>query len=117
MKQNEIKDLPKLKNDDFANVFSVYTDDNGFYFYNLLQGVNIPSNLPNGYYDVYSVTYGDTWPFIAYKKYKTPNLWWLVIAANNIQDPTKQPIPGTEIKILKTQYASLVINEINSQRK
>jgi hypothetical protein len=117
MLQNEIENLPKLKNDDYANIFNVYTDNNGYYYYNLLQGVNIPANLPDGYYDLYPVTYGDTWPFISYKAYKTPNMWWLVIAANNIQDPTKQPEPGSTIKILKLQYASLVLAEINSQNR
>jgi hypothetical protein len=117
MIQNQIKDLPSLKNDDYANIFNVHTDDNGFYYYNILQGVNIPANLPDGYYTPYSVIYGDTWPFISYKKYRTPNLWWLITTVNNIQDPTKQPNPGTEIKILKTQYATLVINEISTSKK
>ena len=115
MLQNEIENLPKLKTDDYANIFNVYTDENGYYYYNLLQNVKIPANLPDGYYEPYNVTYGDTWPSISYKVYKTPNMWWLVIAANEIINPTSQPDPGSIIKVLKIQYASLIVTEINSQ--
>lgn len=116
MNQNSINDLPKLKNYNYENIFSVYTDDESDkYFYNLLQTISIPNNLPEGYYDDYDVVYGDTWPFVSYKVYENPNLWWVITSVNNITNPTEQPKPGTTIKILKARFASLIISQITTQ--
>ena len=116
MYQNSIKELPKLRNENYANIFNIYQDEDDRYFYNLLQTVAIPANLPVGYYDNYSAVYGDTWPYVSYKAYNTPNLWWVITSVNNIQDPTVQPQPGAQFKILKTQYVSFVLNEIKTQK-
>jgi len=115
MNQNSIPDLPALKNYNYENIFNVYTDSNNRYFYNLLQTISIPDNLPPGYYDDYDVVYGDTWPFISYKVYDNPNIWWIIVSVNNIIDPTKQPTPGTKINILNPRLASLIITQISTQ--
>lgn len=115
MLQNSINDLPKLDNENYENIFNVYTDKNGYYYYNLLQTVVIPDSLPEGYYDNYSAVYGDTWPFISYKTYNTPNLWWTILSVNKITDPTKQPIPGQQIKVLKSSFVSDILSQITTQ--
>lgn len=115
MFQNTFPDLPKLDNENYENIFNVYLDENGYYFYNLLQTVVIPSDLPEGYYDNYSVVYGDTWPFISYKIYNTPNLWWVILSVNNIANPTEQPKPGQQIQILKSRYVTNILNQISVQ--
>jgi hypothetical protein len=115
MNQNNIEDLPKLRNDNYANIFNVYTDENERYFYNILQTVNIPSNLPENYYFEYNVVYGDSWSYISYKNYNTPNLWWVITKTNNIINPVEQPEPGTVLKILKQQLVTLILNEITTQ--
>ena len=115
MYQNSITDLPKLKSDSYANIFQVYTDEDNRYFYNLLQTIDLPDNLPEGYYGNYNAVYGDTWPFVSYKIYGNPNLWWLITAANSITNPTTQPQPGQTIKFLKTRFASLVISQLTTQ--
>lgn len=99
MKQNQIKDLKKLNVENFENIFNVYRDQDGLYFYNLLQTVVFPPNLPLNLFTSYPIAYGDTWPFISYKTLNTPNLWWIILLANNIQDPTKMPANGTVIKV------------------
>ena len=116
MYQNDIKDLPPLKKTNYENIFNLYLDENDRYFYNLLQTVVIPTNLPEGYYDEYDVVYGDTWPFISYKSYNNPNAWWIIVDTNNVMDPTVQPTPGTKIKILKLQYVKLILNQISSEK-
>ena len=116
MKQNSIKDLPKLTSERYENIFNVYQDENGQYYYNLLQSVVIPNNLPAGYYDTYNVMYGDTWPYISYKNYNTPNLWWVILSVNNIIDPTSMPTPGTKIKVLKDQFVSNILSQIVTQQ-
>jgi hypothetical protein len=115
MNQNSIPDLPYLNNENFENIFDVKTDENGFYYYNLLQTVNLPSNLPKGLLTPYQVVYGDTWPYISYKNYGTPNLWWIILPFNNIINPTQQPIPGTQISILGMNYVKEVISQISTQ--
>lgn len=114
MYQNNIEELPKLRNDNYANIFNVYQDEDSRYYYNLLQTVVIPANLPAGYYDNYSIVYGDTWPFVSYKVYNTPNLWWVIINTNNIINPTSSLEPGTQLKVLKPQYVSLILGQIST---
>jgi len=115
MYQNSLTDLPSLKRENYENIFNVYTEEDGHYYYNLLQTVVIPDNLPAGYYDSYNVTYGDTWPFISYKVYNTPNLWWVILSVNNIINPTQTPEPGTFIKILKTEVVKNILSQITNQ--
>lgn len=115
MKQNQIQNLPKLEVDKYENIFDVYQDANGMYYYNLLQTVVFPQNLPANLFDVYSIKYGDTWPFISYKTLNSPNLWWLILLANNIQDPTnggKALVPGTTIKIPVIEVVKEVLAQI-----
>ena len=116
MKQNSIEELPALRNENYENIFNIYTDEDGRYYYNLLQTIALPQNLPAGYYTTYDVKYGDTWPFISYKLYNTPNLWWIITAANNISDPTSLPEPGSQIKYFKTNVVRAVLNQISSQK-
>jgi len=117
MYQNKIKDLPKLASDNYENIFQIYQDENERYYYNILQNINIPTNLPGGYYNEYLIKYGDTWPLISYRVYETPNLWWIVLAANNIINPVNLPEQGTIIKVFKTSVVRTILTEIQSQIK
>jgi hypothetical protein len=116
MYQNNISDLPRLKQTNIENIFNVYTDENDRYYYNILQTVVIPKNLPDGYYIEYIVKYGDTWPFISYKNYATPNLWWVVLDTNNILDATVIPSPGSTLKILKIDFVNSILNQITTTK-
>lgn len=115
MKQNEIFGLKKLLNENLENIFNIYTDEFGRYYYNLLQNIALPNNLPDGYFIYYNATYNDTWPYISYKVYETPNLWWLILPFNNINNPVLPIIPGTSIKVLKLAYAKNVLSQISTQ--
>lgn len=112
MKQNEINELEKLSPENLENIFNVYQDEQGMYFYNLLQTISIPQNLPSSLYNSYSIKQGDTWPFISHKTLNNPNLWWIILMVNNIQDPTKKIEPGTTIRIPKTTFVSQVVSQI-----
>lgn len=116
MYQNNIQDLPKLKRGNYENIFNIHEDESNRYFYNLLQTVVIPKNLPDGYYEEYIVRYGDTWPFISYKNYTNPNIWWVILEVNNILDATTIPEPGSKLKILKSEFVSSILNQITTQR-
>jgi len=112
MKQNEIDSLTKLPSENFENIFNVYTEENNIYFYNLLQTISFPTDLPAGLFDSYSITYGDSWPLISYKNYSTPNLWWVILLANQIDNPTNTPKPGKFLAIPKIEVVKEVLAQV-----
>lgn len=99
MRQNEITDLEKLTPENMENIFNVYKEEDGMYYYNLLQTISFPQDLPANLFTTYDIKYEDTWPFISFKQYNTPNLWWVILLANNIHNPLSKLVPGTTIKI------------------
>jgi LysM repeat protein len=112
MFQNLIKELPNLEDTTFENIFHIYQDKDEKYFYNLLNTIHIPQNLPDAYYTTYSVSPVDTWPLISYNVYNDTKLWWLILLTNNISNPTIPLKPGTELKILKTSIVSEILTEL-----
>jgi nucleoid-associated protein YgaU len=116
MKQNNIPELPNLRSEDYENIFNIFTEEDGRYYYNLLQTVAFPQNLPAGYFVDYNIIYGDTWPFISYKVYNNPNLWWIILFANNISNPINSVIPGIKIKVPKIEVVNLILANIRTQK-
>jgi nucleoid-associated protein YgaU len=115
MRQNDIKELPKLNSENLENLFNVYQEENGLYYYNILQSIIFPQDLPKALFTSYIITYGDTWPFISYKVYESPNLWWLILLANNIDNPLILPEPGKELNIPVIEVVREVLAEIKKR--
>ncbi len=113
MNQNQIFELPNLSDYDYENIFSVYTDEDGFFFYNLLNSVNFPEDISPLLYNLYTVKAGEVWPTISYRVYNTIKLWWLICAANRIFNPLVMPDPGTKIKVLTAPAVNQVLKRIN----
>lgn len=119
MRQNEIKELPFLRSENYENLFNVYQEpeeNNKMYYYNLLQTIAFPDDLPETLFDTYDIMPGDSWPLIAYKVYGSPNIWWVIMFANKILNPTKTPIPGTSVRILKPQGVQEILTQIGKKR-
>jgi hypothetical protein len=112
MKQNQITELKKLNVENMENIFNVYQDGNGMYFYNLLQTIVFPQDLPANLFTGYVIVYGDTWPFISYKTLNSPNLWWAILLANGIQDPTKPLVNGDVIKIPIMDVVKSILSQL-----
>lgn len=112
MKQNQIEELKRLNVENMENIFNVYQDQDGMYFYNLLQTIVFPQDLPANLFTSYAVGYGDTWPLISFKTLKSPNLWWVILLANNIQDPTKPLVNGDIIKIPVMNVVKSVLSQM-----
>jgi nucleoid-associated protein YgaU len=112
MKHNQISDLSRISRENLENIFNVYKEDGGFYFYNLLQTVVFPSDLPESVFNKYVIRNQDTWPFISYKAYNNTNLWWLILLANDIIDATKIPKPGTTIRVPNAAIVREVLSQI-----
>jgi hypothetical protein len=111
MKQNEIVDLAELSQENYERIFNVYVDNNNLYYYNLLNSIQFPKNLSLTLFNSYAIEPGDTWPLISFKSYKTPNLWWVILLANNIINPLASINTGDVLLIPK----EIVVKEILSQ--
>lgn len=115
MKQNEISALPKLDIERIENIFNVYQTEEETgkkYYYNILQTIAFPQNLPPTMFQAYNIQRNDTWPLISFKFYNTPNLWWLILLANNIVNPIKFPDFGEEILIPTEGLIKLILAQI-----
>lgn len=114
MKITDIKPIiVEITSENYENIFNVYTDENQFYYYNLLKKVDFPDDLDPDVYDYYQTLPIDTYPNIAYTFYKNITLWWLICATNHIDNPIKQPEAGTLLKILKPFYVKNVLSRMN----
>lgn len=115
MKQNSISDLPVLQSSRLENLFNVYLDPNtDTYFYNILNTISFDTdNMSPSIYELYTIEAGDTYTYISFKKYNTINLWWLVCAFNNIQNPTRMPESGEVLRILRKEHVPSILTEIN----
>jgi LysM repeat protein len=114
MYQNEISELPKLAEERYENIFNVYQDENDRYYYNLLETINFPQNLPDAFFTTYTVLPGDTFPYISYKLYKTIHVWWVITLANNITNPILPLEIGTILKIPSLNVIREIIRQINT---
>lgn len=117
MYQNDIKELPRLKSNNYENIFNVEQTEDGFYFYNLLQTLHFPENLPEVYFTDYTIVPRDTWPVISFKAYNDIKLWWIITHANQIINPTQLPPVGTQIKIPKPEIVSEILTQILTQEE
>ena len=113
-KQNQIKELTKLSYENFENLFNVYQTKDGIYYYNLLQNLVFPQTLPKSLFTSYTITYGDTWPYISFKTLKSPNLWWIILLVNGIRNPITTCEVGKEIKIPVDQVVKEVLSQIDT---
>ncbi len=114
MYQNQISELPKLAEERYENIFNVYQDEDNRYFYNLLETINFPANLPDGFFNPYTIKPGDTFPFISYKVFGTIHGWWVIALANEIMNPLQPLNPGTILKIPNLNIVREIIRQINS---
>lgn len=113
----KITDIPNksdiITSENYENIFNIFTDKDEFYYYNLLKKVDFPTDLDPDIYDYYKTVPSETYPNIAYKAYKNVTLWWLICAANQIDNPIKQPEAGTILKIIKTRYVKNILAKID----
>lgn len=115
MRHNEITDLAKINVENMENIFNVYKDEGGMYFYNLLQTITFPPNLPLNLFTPHTVGYNESWPLISYRTLKNTGLWWMICMVNNIQNPVIPPTPGEIIKIPKPALAREILTQMRLQ--
>ena len=113
---NLFSDLP---DNSYENIFRMYSSkyfsNKEFFFYNILSSVYLPKDIEPTFYYVTTVNRLLPWTAISYNEYRTMNLWWLICAVNQITNPVKYPTPGTQLKIIKTQYVRTILDNIRFQ--
>lgn len=113
MKYSDVPTNITITSQNLENIFNIYQDEDGFYFFNLSKSIYFPEDLDGTYYSQYSTKPKDTYPLIAYNYYGSVRLWWLICAVNSIDNPVKQPEPGTLLKILNPSVARTVLMDLN----
>jgi len=105
----------------YENIFRMYatenTDSSNFYYFNLLNSVYFPDNIPTSSYYTITLNKRLPWTAISYNEYRTTDLWWLIALANKVYNPVYYPAPGSTLRIIKPEYVKLVFDEITSQTK
>ena len=115
MKRSDIKDLPDISLYRMENFLNVYQGTDGFNFYNLIKPINIFNSNNSSVDIIHSFLLNDSWTNISYKYYKTIDLWWFICLYNQISNPLDSIDPGTEIKVLKSEYIGAVLAELKKQ--
>ena len=105
----------KIPPGNYENIFNIYSDTDGFLFFNILKAVDFPQDLASVIYTLYETKPKDAYPLIAWNHYQNVSLWWIVCAVNNIENPIKQPEVGTVLKILKPFFVSQVIQKMSQK--
>ena len=112
------RDLPTLTRGRYENIFNVCKvvkdKDNSYYFYNILNKVNIPTTLDKGFLGSINITRNQPWTTVSNDLYGTIDLWWLL---NLINKPTNIFIAeaGTTLQYILPEYIELVISSIEKQ--
>ncbi len=98
---------------DYANIFNIYTDEDGLEFFNLYNTIQIDSDVDASLFIEHAYTPYDTWYSLANQYYSNIRLWWIILAANNIENPFADIPAGTKLKILKSDVVSDILTQIN----
>ena len=113
--QNDIAVLPNLGTYRYENIFKLYQDTNGAYFYNILTSIYTPSDLDKNLYYHITLQRKIPWTVISYNEYQTIDLWWLICIVNGIYNPLIYPEIGSNLKIIRSEFIPFIINTINTQ--
>ncbi len=111
--QSQVNQLPNLSKYNYENIFRIYQTKNNQYFYNLLQSIYIDGKIDNTKIFYMTVKEQLPWSIISFNAYGTTLLWWLIALVNDIYNPIISPQAGTVLKVIRPQYLSTVIEEVN----
>jgi hypothetical protein len=113
---NDVDQLAPISEYNFENIFSIHQDGD-FYFYNILKTINFPEDMSDSYYTKYRVKSNTPYTSLSFKFYNTIKLWWLIVLANNINNPVQFVKPGNTLKIIRPEFIPQVLAAIESQLK
>jgi len=103
-----------LNSYDYANIFTVLEDGDGYSYYNLLSNLVIEGDIDDNLYTTVFYNESESWYSLSYKHYGTTRLWWVILLANNINNPFEEVKTGDKIKILRKEIVSEIISNLNT---
>ena len=97
-----------------SNIFSVVNKGENSYF-NLSKTINFMNinQIPENYYTLYKIEFGDTWTNISYRTYGTIKPWWIICKFNNIKNPFSDLTVGKTIKLPTLALLQQINNILN----
>lgn len=103
-----------LKITDLENMFNVYQDKNGFYFFNLNDTLYINTDVSAVEYK--TLDHPMHWPTISYVIYGTTRLAWLLLKVNDIgaDEVFKRREAGEKIKFVKKNLVQSIVANLNN---
>ena len=117
MKQNQIKDsnIKVLGSYNYENIFNVYKDEGGKYFYNLHRNLSFPKEIQSNYLYTLFPIHNELLPQLSYRIYGVVNLWWVIAGLNNIQNPLEPLNAEIPLTILTNPAIKIILTEIGVQ--
>ena len=115
--QNNIGDLPSITRERYESIFKVYgVDDNetGYLFYNILNKVNIPSDIDESILGTINLNTKLPWTILSHKIYGNQFLWWLIFLLNKPKNIFYAE-SGIQYKYILPENIDLLLNSIESQ--
>ncbi len=83
--QDQVKALPPLPLNRYERIFKVFTEGKSgkqFYFYNLLNKIELPSNINSALLDTYTVVGRQPFTTVSYDIYGDIHSWWILFLLN-----------------------------------
>ena len=113
--RNNLSELPELSEYKLENIFKVYINTEGYYYYNILKKLSIPEDINIEMYDNIRINRKLPFTAISFTQYNTIDLWWLICLINKITNPLELVAPGTVLKIIKPGNIPGIIDSIKRQ--
>lgn len=114
--QDDISDVDNLSIERYERLFKVYTstkNDKDFYFYNILNKIDIPDNIDSTLVDFYITNSKESLTFISHKIYNNITSWWIIYLLNKKLIGNKWFVtPGTQLKYILPDRLDLVFLDI-----
>ena len=83
--QDEVPVLPGLPLNRYERIFKLFTEPNNgkeFYFYNILNKIEFPSNIDNSLLDTYIIKSKQALTTTSYEIYGDIHSWWIIYLLN-----------------------------------
>lgn len=108
-------DLNKVPSESYENIFGIYQNDNGQYFFNINRKIDINAdNVDPDFVEYKVIDRRMPLTSISYFLYGTQHLWWLIVLLNKI-NPVFTIARGTVIAVVKKENIQQVLTAIKNQ--
>ena len=114
--QNEIGGLKSLSLSRYERIFKLYTEGKQgkqFYFYNILNKIEMPDNIDSSILDTYVVNAKEPLTTTSYNIYGDIDSWWLLYLLNkDLLSKKFYAEPGTQLQYILPNSRQLVYQQI-----